>query len=276
MGMSYETIRVEGDGGVATIFLDRPSKLNALNATLCSEIIDAVALLSRADEVKVLIFAGSGERAFSAGADVREFASRTATEQREVMLQRRIYDVVWECQKPTIAAVRGYCLGGGAEVALSCDLRVADRSARFGQPEIRLGIIPGGGGTQRLTRLVGSGQAMRLSLTGDTVDAEEAYRIGLVEFLVDEGRCLEKARDIADRIGRWSSNSLRLVKESIRAALETSLSVGLERERELFLTAFASEDGREGVRAFIQAQDHPESSDRDSARGPDGGSDTDG
>ena len=274
--MSYETIRVEGDGGVATIFLDRPSKLNALNATLCREVIDAVDLLSRADEVKVLIFAGSGERAFSAGADLREFASRTATEQREVMLERRIYDVVWECQKPTIAAVSGYCLGGGAEVALSCDLRVADRSARFGQPEIRLGIIPGGGGTQRLTRLVGSGQAMRLSLTGDTVDAEEAYRIGLVEFLVDEGRCLEKARDIADRIGRWSSNSLRLVKESIRAALETSLSVGLEKERELFLTAFASEDGREGVRAFIQAQDDTGPSNRDSPVGPDGGAETDG
>ena len=273
--MSYETIQVERNEGVATISLDRPSKLNALNTTLCREIIDAVDLLSRADEIKVLIFAGSGERAFSAGADLREFAGRTAMEQGEVMFGRRIYDVVWECPKPTIAAVRGYCLGGGAEVALSCDLRVADRSAQFGQPEIRLGIIPGGGGTQRLTRLVGSGQAMRLSLTGDMVDAEEAYRIGLVDFLVDEGRCLEKARDVADRIGRWSSNSLRLVKESIRAALENSLSVGLEKERELFLTALVSKDGREGVRAFIRVQDDASPTNPDLPHGPEGGSDTD-
>jgi enoyl-CoA hydratase/carnithine racemase len=140
-------------------------------------------------------------------------------------------------------------------LALACDLRIADRTARFGQAEIRLGLIPGAGGTQRLARLVGPGQALRIALTGDMIDAEEAYRIGLVEFLVDEGEHLAKAREVAERMARWSPVALRLAKKAIRAAMETPLSAGLELEKELFLAAFSSEDGREGVAAFVEKRD---------------------
>ena len=250
--MTYTTVRVEQNDGVATILLDRPAKLNAPDATLLEELYDAVTRLGANQGTKALIFSGSDPRAFSAGADVRDFATRTTNEGREFAGGPRIYDLVARCDKPTIAAVSGYCLGGGAELALSCDLRVADPSARFGQPEIRLGLIPGGGGTQRLTRLVGPGQAMRLALTGEVVDANEAYRIGLVEFLAEGGRCLETAREIAGQIGRWSSTALRLVKESVRTALETPLSAGLRKERELFLVALSSDEGQEGIREFLK------------------------
>ena len=250
--MTYETIVLAREGTVAVITIDRAEKLNALNGAVRQEIMRAVDELAHDDDVKVAILHGAGERAFAAGADVGEFASRTAAEQREVYRRRRVYDAVADFPKPIIAAIHGYCLGGGSELALACDLRVADRTARFGQAEIRIGLIPGAGGTQRLARLVGPGQAMRIALTGDFIDAEEAARIGLVEFLVDEGEHLDKAREIAGRIARWSPVALRLVKKSVRAALETPLSAGLELEKELFLAAFGSEDGQEGMRAFVE------------------------
>ncbi len=250
--MSYETLRLERSGAVANIFLHRPEKLNALNLTLQTEIIEVVDVLSTDEGVKVLVFAGSDGRAFAAGADIAEFAARSVEQQQAFMSGRRMYDVVYDCPKPTIAAVHGYCLGGGCELALSCDIRIADRTARFGQPEIRLGLIPGGGGTQRLARLVGQGQALRMTLTGDQIDAEEAFRIGLVELLVDEGTLLDRARELAERIERWSLGSLRRAKQAIRCAWEQPLSEGLETERGLFLAAFESEEGRRGVRAFVE------------------------
>ena len=251
--MTYETLRIDRDEGVATVFLNRPEKLNALNATVRRELIEAVDSLV-ADGARAIVLTGSGDRAFAAGADVAEFAERTPDEQRRTMSKRRIYDAVSECPVPTIAAVQGYCFGGGCELALACDLRVADRTARFGQLEIRLGLIPGGGGTQRLTRLVGPGQALRLSLTGDTIDGEEAFRIGLVEVLVDDGDHLFEARKIARRMARWSAGSLALVKQAVRAALEQPLSQGLETERDLFIEAFASDDAKAGIRAFLEAR----------------------
>lgn len=253
--MAYETIVVEREGPVALVALNRTEKLNALNRTVRREIMEAVDSLEFDDEVKVVILYGKGEKAFAAGADVSEFAERTHVEQREVYKHRRVYEAVADFPKPIIAAVHGFCIGGGSELALACDLRIADRTARFSQAEIRIGLIPGAGGTQRLARLVGPGQAMRIALTGDFVEAEEAHRIGLVEFLVDEGGHLEKAKEIAGRMARWSPVSLRLAKQSVKAALETPLSAGLELERELFLAAFASEDGREGVRAFVEDRD---------------------
>jgi enoyl-CoA hydratase len=249
--MSFETILVEKDGPVAIITLNRPDKLNALNSTVRREVMEAVDALAVDDDVRVAVLHGAGEKAFVAGADVSEFAAREASEQRRVYQHRRVYDAVAAFPKPIIAAIHGYCLGGGSELALACDLRVADATATFGQAEIRLGLIPGAGGTQRMARLVGPGQALRIALSGDFIDAEEAYRIGLVEFLVDEGQHLTKALEVAGRMARWSPVALRLVKQSVRAALETPLSAGLELERELFLAAFASDDGREGVQAFI-------------------------
>lgn len=250
--MSTQGVRLTRDGDIAIITLDRPEKLNALNEAVRQELTRVIEELGQDDGVKVAILHGAGEKAFVAGADVAEFASRTVAEQRKVYERKRVYDAVAAFPKPIIAAIHGFCLGGGSELALACDIRVADRTARFSQAEIRLGLIPGAGGTQRLARLVGAGQALRMALTGDFVDADEAYRIGLVEFLVDEGKHLEKARDLATRMARWSPVALRLVKQSVQAAFETPLSAGLELEKELFLAAFGSDEGREGVKAFVE------------------------
>ena len=248
----YETLVVEREGPVATVRINRPDKLNALNSAVRREIAQAMDQLADDDAVRVAILCGAGEKAFAAGADVSEFAGRTPAEQREVYRRRRVYDAVAAFPKPLIAAIHGFCLGGGVELALACDVRVADPTARFGQFEIRLGLIPGAGGTQRLARLVGPGQAARIALSGDMVDAAEAHRIGLVEILADEGEHLERARQLAGRMARWSPVALGLVKESLRAAAETPLAEGLALEKELFLAAFASHDGREGVRAFVE------------------------
>ena len=237
---------------VAVITLNRPEKLNALNADVRGRLKTLFAELEDDDDVRVVVIHGSGEKAFVAGADITEFASRTPDEQREVYRQPRIYEAVADFPKPVIAALHGFCIGGGSELALACDIRIADRTTRISQAEIRIGLIPGGGGTQRLARLVGRGWATIISLTGDFVEAEEALRIGLVDELVDEGKHLERALELAGRMTRWSPVSLRLAKEAIRVAFEAPLAEGLEQEKELFLQAFASEDGREGVRAFVE------------------------
>jgi enoyl-CoA hydratase len=240
------------DDGVAIVTIHRPEKLNALNAEVRGLLVEAFDALAEDDDVKVIVIHGAGEKAFVAGADITEFAARTVDEQREVYDKRRVYETVADCPKPVIAAIHGFCIGGGSELALACDVRVADRTARFSQAEIRIGLIPGGGGTQRLARLVGRGQAMIISCTGDFVEAEDAYRMGLVEILVGEGEHLERSLDLASRMARWSSVSLRLAKQAVNAAFEMPLAAGLEHEKERFLEAFGSEDGREGVRAFVE------------------------
>jgi enoyl-CoA hydratase len=253
--VSQPTVLTEMHGAVALLTLNRPEKLNALNEELRQELMVTLDRLGAEPAVRVAVLRGAGDKAFAAGADVAEFASRSPAEQRAVYGRRRVYDAVAEFPKPLIAAVHGHCLGGGCELALACDVRVADKSARFAQAEIRLGLIPGAGGTQRLARLVGSGQALRLALTGDPIDAEEAARIGLVEVLVEEGKHVEKALEIAQRIARWSPVALSLVKRAVREALESPLSTGLSLEKEFFLAAFESEDGQEGVRAFIEKRE---------------------
>ena len=240
------------DDGIAVLTLNRPDKLNALNTEVRARLRDRFAELAENDAVKVVVIHGTGEKAFVAGADISEFAARTPMEQRAVYSQPRIYEVISAFPKPVIAAIHGFCIGGGSELALACDIRVADRTARLSQAEIRIGLIPGGGGTQRLARQVGRGHAMLISCTGDFVEAEEAHRIGWVEVLVDEGEHLEKALDIAGRMARWSSVSLRLAKQAVNAAFEMPLRAGMEHEKELFLAAFASEDGQEGVKAFME------------------------
>jgi enoyl-CoA hydratase len=240
------------DDHVAVITLNRPEKLNALNADVRGRLMELFAALRDDDDVRAVVIHGAGEKAFVAGADITEFAARTAEEQREVYRQPRIYEAVADFPKPVIAALHGFCIGGGSELALACDIRVADRTTRISQAEIRIGLIPGGGGTQRLAHLVGRGWATIISLTGDFVEAEEAHRIGLIDVLVDEGQHLERALELAGRMTRWSPVSLRLAKEGIRTAFEKPLAEGLEHEKELFLEAFASEDGREGVRAFVE------------------------
>jgi enoyl-CoA hydratase len=240
------------EDGVAVVTLNRPDKLNALNAEVRRLLMETFDELAGDDAVKVVVIHGAGDKAFVAGADINEFASRTPAEQRALYARRRIYEALTDFPKPIVAAVHGFCIGGGCELALACDVRIADRTARFSQAEVRIGLIPGGGGTQRLARLVGRGQAMLLSCTGDFVEAEEAHRIGLVEVLVEEGRHLETALDVAGRMARWSPVALRLAKQAVNAAFEMPLRAGMEHEKELFLTAFGSEDGREGVRAFVE------------------------
>ena len=250
--MNYETLLLDIDGRIATISINRPDKRNALSSVVRREIIEALDALRTNNDVRVVIFTGVGDKAFIAGADIGEFAQRTALEQRESMQGRRVFDEIAACPKPTIAMINGFALGGGCELAMACDIRVAARSAKFGQPEIKLGIIPGGGGTQRLPRLVGTGRALRLILTGDIIDADEAHRIGLVDVLVDDGELKAHTTQLAQTIANHSPVALRLAKAAVNAAYEAPLSAGLALERELFITAFGSDDKREGMSAFLE------------------------
>jgi enoyl-CoA hydratase len=250
--MSYETLRVETTDGVATITVNRPEKRNALNARVRRELIAALDAIESDAAARVVVITGAGDKAFVAGADISEFAERTPIEQREAMEGRRVFTVLADFPRPTIASINGYALGGGCELALACDLRIAARSARLGQPEVNLGILPGGGGTQRLPRLVGMGRAMRLIMTGELIGAEEAERIGLVDEVVDDERLRNRTRELAASIAKHSPVALKLIKQAVRASAEMPLSAGLTLERELFITAFSSEDRTEGVAAFLE------------------------
>jgi enoyl-CoA hydratase len=250
--MAFDTLLLDTSDHVATITVNRPDKRNALNAVVRRELVAALDRLRADEQVRVVILTGAGDKAFVAGADIAEFAQRTPLEQREAMQGRRVFDELAGFPKPTIAMINGAALGGGCELALACDVRVAARSARLGQPEVRLGLIPGGGGTQRLPRLVGAGRALRLILTGDLIDAEEAYRIGLIDILAEDQALQSRTLDLARAMAAHSPVALRLAKNAVAAALEAPLSAGLAQERELFITAFGSEDGREGVSAFLE------------------------
>ncbi len=250
--VSYETLLVDVADHVATITVNRPDKRNALNAAVRREIIEALDHFSSEDNARVIVITGAGDKAFIAGADINEFAERTPVEQRAVMAGRRIFDEIAGFAKPVIAMINGFALGGGCEVALACDVRVAARSAKLGQPEIKLGIIPGGGGTQRLPRMVGLGTAMRLILTGELIGAEEAARLGLVDVLVDDAELRTRTYEIAREMAAHSPLTLRLAKAALRSSEEMPLAAGLAFERELFITAFGSNDKREGVAAFLE------------------------
>src|SRR5919199_457221 len=252
MTQSYETILVERRNRVAIITINRPEKRNALNIKTREEGAIALEELGADSEVRVVVFTGAGDKAFIAGADIAEFAGRTAITQREVMLGRSLFTAIDNFPKPVIAMVNGYCLGGGCELALSCDLRIASDKASFGQPEINLGIIPGGGGTQRLTRLIGEGKAMELILTGDIIDAQHAYNLGLVNMVVPTADLEAKTMELANRIAEKSPVALRMAKEAVKTAARSSLDEGLRREIDLFALCFSSEDKDEGVRAFLE------------------------
>jgi enoyl-CoA hydratase len=249
--MAYANIAVEREGRVALVILQRPEKLNAMDEATKREVLEALGALAADDGVGVVVFTGAGEKAFAAGADVQEFARRTPGEQQAVMEALRFYEAVASFPKPTIAMVNGYCLGGGCELALACDLRVASETAQFGQTEIRLGLIPGGGGSQRLPRLVGPGQALRLILTGEMVGAREAERIGLVEAVVPASELRAFTLGLAQGIAGRSPLALRLAKEAVAMAAQEPLDEGLRREAKLFLLAFSSPEARRGIEVFL-------------------------
>jgi enoyl-CoA hydratase len=252
MSQSYETLLVERRDRVAIITINRPEKRNALNIKTREEGAAALDELAQDDSVRVVIFTGAGDKAFIAGADIGEFAGRTAVTQRSVMLGRSLFTAIDNFPKPVIAMINGYCLGGGNELAMACDLRVASETATFGQPEINLGIIPGGGGTQRLTRLVGEGKAMELILTGEMIDARTAAALGLVNMVVPAADLEAKTMELANRIAERSPIALRMAKEAVKLASRSNLDEGLRREIDLFALCFSSEDKDEGVKAFLE------------------------
>jgi enoyl-CoA hydratase len=252
MAQSYETLLVERQDRVAFITINRPEKRNALNIKTREEGAAALDELAEDDSVRVVIITGAGDKAFIAGADIGEFAGRTSVMQRSVMLGRSLFTAIDNFPKPVIAMINGYCLGGGNELAMACDLRIASETASFGQPEINLGIIPGGGGTQRLTRLVGEGKAMELILTGDIIDARTAALLGLVNMVVPLEELRAKTIEIANRIAGKSPIALRMAKEAVKLASRSNLDEGLRREIDLFALCFSSEDKDEGVSAFLE------------------------
>jgi enoyl-CoA hydratase len=252
MSKTYETLLLEKHGAVALVTINRPDKLNALNIKTREEGAALLEELAHDDSVRVVVFTGAGEKSFVAGADIAEFEGRTAHTQRSVMLGRSLFTAFDNFPKPVIAMINGFCLGGGCELALACDLRIASDKARLGQPEINLGIIPGGGGTQRLTRLVGEGKAMELILTGDMIDAPTAHSIGLVNMVVPHEELKDKTMALAAKIAEKSPIALRMAKESVRIASRSNLDEGLRREIDLFALCFASEDKEEGVKAFME------------------------
>ncbi|HLM37786.1 MAG TPA: enoyl-CoA hydratase-related protein [Gaiellaceae bacterium] len=243
-------VEAERDGAIAVLLLNRPEQLNALSDELMEELVSALTELDRDEGVRAIVLGGS-ERAFAAGADIGELAQASAI---DLYYQRRIerWDAIRGLWTPLIAAVSGYCLGGGCELAMACDLIVASESAQFGQPETGLGIIPGAGGTQRLTRAVGKALAMDMILSGRRLSAEEALTAGLIARVVPNDAWLEGAKGLAREIAEKGPVATRLAKESVDRAFETSLTTGLEAERRALYLAFASEDAQEGLTAFTE------------------------
>ena len=249
--MSEDLVLQERRGPVTVLTMNRPEKHNALNGAMRCAFLGALNSAATDPEVRVVLLTGAGSKAFVSGADIAEMAARTPIDQRRVMAGPSIYEALWRLTKPVVAAINGYCFGGGLELATACDIRIASTTARFGQPEIALGLIPGGGATQRLPRLIGSGAAARLILSGDPIDAAEAHRLGLVEELVAPDELLPRSLAIAERIATRSPVALAAAKDALRAALSTPVDAGLRTEATLFQLCFASADGREGVRAFL-------------------------
>jgi enoyl-CoA hydratase len=246
-------IRRETDGRVALITIDRPDKLNALNSQVLAELDAALREVREDGRAGAVIVTGAGEKSFVAGADIQELSKLTPLEGREHARRgQSVLDLVENLGKPVIAAVNGYALGGGCELALACTLRVASENARFGQPETKLGIIPGYGGSQRLARLVGKGRAMQLCLTGEQIDAAEAHRIGLVNRVVPAGQAVAAARDMAGAILANGPIACSYVMEAIHHGLEMPLEDGLFLEATLFGLCAATSDMREGMTAFLE------------------------
>ena len=246
-----QTVLSTREGRVAILTINRPDKLNALNEEVRVELLAALAEIETDEAVGAVVITGSGEKSFIAGADIGEFAGRSPFDQRFAMRSPRIFDVMASFPKPVIAMINGFCLGGGCELAMSCDLRIASSKARFGQPEINLGLIPGGGGTQRLPRLVGMGHAMRLILSGDMIPAAEAKEIGLADLVFPAEELRAKTLELAQKIASKSPLTLKVAKEALRASEKLAIEDGITYERDLFCLCFSSKDKEEAVAAFL-------------------------
>ncbi len=249
---NYETITVEKRGRVAVLTINRPDKLNSLSKQVHAEGVAALDELKKDDGVRVLVITGAGEKSFIAGSDIKEFDGETPVTQRDLFHESSLYNSIDSFPKPVIAMVNGFCLGGGNELAMACDLRMASETARFSQPEINLGIIPGGGGTQRLTNLVGEGRSMEMILTGDMIDAATAEKIGLVNHVYPAEQLEAETMKLAEKIAEKAPIALKLCKEAVKFASRSNLDEGLRREVDLFAICFSTEDKKEGVAAFLE------------------------
>lgn len=250
MTLAYKNILTEIEEHIGILRLNRPQVLNALSHELMDELVRALEAFDRDDNVRVIILTGS-ERAFAAGADIKEMADETTI---GIMLKDRFatWDRIKNVKKPIVAAISGYCLGGGCELAMNCDIIVASETAQFGQPEINIGVIPGAGGTQRLTRVAGKYKAMEMILTGRPITAQEAHAMGLVNKIAPVELYLEEAKAIAREIAKKSPIAVRLAKEAVLKTFDTSITEGLQFERKNFYMLFSSEDQKEGMRAFME------------------------
>ncbi len=248
--MEFDNVIVEKDGAIAVVTLNRPQQLNALSYGLVKDLCLAMEMLDQDHEVRAIVLTG-GEKVFAAGADIKEMADAGPFD--EPVSGRLAYrDRVNKISKPIVAAVSGYALGGGCELAMSCDIIVASETARFGQPEVNIGIIPGSGGTQRLARVVGKYRAMEMVLTGEPLNAQDAERFGLVTRVAPVELFLEEARNIAKKIAAKPALAIKQAKEAVLKSANTALDEGLDFERKSFLTLFASEDRKEGMKAFLE------------------------
>ena len=249
--MGFENILTEKRGAIGILTLNRPKAMNALCQALMDEVVVAIDDFENDTAIKVIVVTGS-EKAFAAGADIKEMASKSFIDVYKEDFITRNWERVAKCRKPIIAAVAGYCLGGGCELAMMCDFIVAADTAKFSQPEITIGTLPGAGGTQRLTRLVGKSKAMELCLTGRMMDAVEAESAGLVARVFPAAELLAETLKIAGKIAEFSAPVAMMVKESVNRAYETTLTEGLRFERRLFHASFATEDQKEGMSAFTE------------------------
>jgi enoyl-CoA hydratase len=249
--MAYENILVETRGHVGIVTLNRPKALNALSSGLIRDLGLALDAFEADDSVRAIVITGN-EKAFAAGADIKEMSSKSFVDAYVGDFITKGWESVTACRKPIVAAVAGYALGGGCELAMMCDFIIAAETARFGQPEITLGVIPGAGGTQRLTRAVGKAKAMDMVLTARQMDAVEAERAGLVSRVVPADKLMEEALKAAERIAELSLPAVMMAKESVNRAFETTLAEGVRFERRLFHASFALEDQKEGMAAFVE------------------------
>ena len=249
----FENLKFEKKNQIAYITVTRPKVLNALNSATIAELQSAFVMVKDDDDVRVAILTGEGEKAFIAGADINELATQGPVQGKDYAQRgQAVFDLIENCGKPVIACVNGFALGGGCEVAMACTLRLASENAKFGQPEVKLGIIPGYGGTQRLPRLVGKGRAMQIILSGEMLSAQEAYRIGLVNEVVPLGELIARAEALAAKIIANGPLACRYVIDAVNKGMEMTLQEGLFLEASLFGVCCATEDKNEGTKAFLE------------------------
>jgi enoyl-CoA hydratase len=251
--MPYENLLLTLEDRIATITINRPKQLNALNGRTLMELLGALGEISGSDGVDAMVLTGAGDRAFVAGADIAEMSGFTAQQARAFAeLGHRVCFAFEEIDRPVIAAVNGFALGGGCELALACDFVYASRHARFGQPEVNLGVIPGFGGTQRLLRRVGKARAKEMLLTGDAIDATEAHRLGLVNAVLEPADLMPRVREVAKKIGAKGPLAVAQAKRALQAGEGMPLAPACELERQMFGAMFATEDQKEGMKAFLE------------------------